>query len=151
ESTSPVPKSSTIFESSEAPVANPDDWVKLAATWQPSSQTWGPLAESWKQSARPANADVPPEKPVATTLPVSDGQQSSLNHTSRHDEPQQTGTLTSPAEPSSKPKSPPSVNYQDSQESPWWLWPVVVFNSGFDHVLSLFGPLGDWLRGRTGR
>jgi hypothetical protein len=47
----------------------PDDWVRLASTWQPSAQTWQPLAQSWQQAARPAERSAPMPAPQPALPP----------------------------------------------------------------------------------
>ena len=53
--------------------------------------------------------------------------------------------LSVPEKPSSRPAATPTVG------APWFLWPLVLFNTVFDACLTPWGAPGRWLRGPGGR
>jgi hypothetical protein len=127
-----------------------DSWVPLSSTWQPSSLTWKPLAQSWQQTAaapppekapqqEPAQPAVPapratpaweaiPEREIAPVPDIADAYRLKV------DEPKPAAEERPAAEPIR-----------------WWALPLVAFNWCFDLFLLPFGPLGRFLRGRSGR
>jgi hypothetical protein len=163
-----------------APVREPgpDDWIRLASTWQPSAQTWQPLAQSWQQAARstertpaPAPAapaqwpDAPPPElsftnPSAAALePAAPVYRDAPAVYREVDAPKQESLedLIVPRndhDNSPAPKPDKKVVQQASDSGPgidWWQWPFVAVNATFDLITLPLGPLGTGLRSRAGR
>jgi hypothetical protein len=143
----------------------PDDWVRLASTWQPSAQTWQPLAQSWQQAARPAErpvvppaAAVPPPAPVAPPPPA---------RAMEPEEPPPHHFAPVPTTPAAEalaedlfvPLSAPRTEVKSTPQSPApagsgyavWQWPLLPVNAAFDLLTLPLGPLGAGLRTRAGR
>jgi hypothetical protein len=126
------------------------DWVPLRSSWQPSPHTWGPLADNWQQVRAEALAQVPRSEPDWTpaTPPPS---QIVIPPPPAHSEPAPAPLAQFPGTNTSG--SPPRADTPDSQEErpAGLLLPLVLFNRAFDLFLLPLGPLGGWLRGRSGR
>lgn len=133
--------------------SNHDDWVNLAATWQPSPETWGPLAETWKQSAKapPANrAPAPYAQPEDKRLPLEE-----KPHVPVFEPPARPEPIP---EPRPAPTFVPTSTTTETRDErnpksslPLVLMPLAGFNLLFDMMLVPFGPLGAWLKRRAGR
>jgi hypothetical protein len=140
----------------------PDDWVRLASTWQPSAQTWQPLAQSWQQAARPAERPVPTSPLPAPVAPASISPLPEI--------PERAPVFQAPEVVA--PSSPPEMDLADLVVPPtpapqvqvpatheparalgyaWWQWPFVPANAAFDLVTLALGPLGAGMRSRAGR
>lgn len=120
------------------------DWVPLRSSWQPSAQTWKPLADTWQQTARtpepmptlPPEPSLPPNPPAVTVR-------------------QETASVFPPVIPVAPPEPPaatvPAPPQYVPPRRPLILMPVVLFNQTFDLFLWPLGPVGTWLKGRSGR
>lgn len=135
---------------------NPDDWIKLAATWQPSPQTWAPLAETWKHSARTL-PQAPRVEPVAEETAVPSRPSKLRVPPTPLEMPLSPPVRETEGPPLAPPKASSPASQQEAVPPAWedipprYLWLLVVFNKVFDVGLMLFGPLGEWLKGRMGR
>lgn len=139
----------------------PDDWVRLASTWQPSAQTWQPLAQSW-QAARPGTRPAPPvpapPERVAETHPATPVAPARRVVAARQAPVAPPVQVAEPvAEPEDvfvavelEPAPPKNVPAARAKYS-WWQWPFVPVNVVFDLATLPLGPLGAGLRSRVGR
>jgi hypothetical protein len=119
-----------------------DNWVPLSSTWQPSALTWKPLARSWQQSegAAPAEIAEPPAKELPVWEPVAPAATEAAAVPTDAFQ-----VLKEPRRP-----HPDTIDLADEQGGRW-AKPLVWFNSAFDLCLTPLGPVGDFLRSRTGR
>jgi hypothetical protein len=148
----------------------PDDWVRLASTWQPSAQTWQPLAQSWQQAARPAErpvapppAPVPPPVPVAppppARLPVPDSSPPEYFGPAAVAPAVVAPVAEAPSEDVFVPPASAQPDTKPTSASPastglgyaWWQWPLLPVNAAFDLLTMPLGLLGAGLRTRAGR
>ena len=151
----------------------PDDWIRLASSWQPSPQTWQPLAESWQQ-ARPTppvrrapdprpvefapvheeyNPPSPPPAPPVqphVQLPEPEPRREEVILPPAPRVPDAQSEVAPKAAPRPRRPSAPPAPTSDAP-TPWVLWPLVAFNLLFDLVLLPWGPLGRGFRTRAGR
>jgi hypothetical protein len=144
----------------------PDDWVRLASTWQPSAQTWQPLAQSWQQAARPGErvpAAPPAPTPEPLALPVAVSEPAPVVFAVppfappvQPDGPPAEAALHDlvfpPVAPVDQPApSLPETPAEVALEYGWWQWPFVAVNVVFEFATLPLGPLGAGLRTRAGR
>ena len=124
-----------------------DNWVPLSSTWQPSALTWKPLAESWKapEATAVSDAAATDSEPVGKVMPawepVSD--LPGTHFPTPAEAPvgagkERTARIGLAASPADRPL-------------PFWVWPLVWFNDAFDGSLTGLGPVGRFLRSRSGR
>jgi hypothetical protein len=155
----------------------PDDWIRLASTWQPSAQTWQPLAQSWQQAARspasaaPAPAPVAPPplpQPIAPSLaeramalaeramafapaPAVNAQPEAPAQTEHPVSEPELHDLVFPASGPREATPARQSNAEEPQVYSVWEWPVVAVNWVFDVITLPLGPLGAGMRSRIGR
>lgn len=96
------------------------------------------------------------EHPVAAEESVDPALRISGYRAIRTETGWEVGKLSESGSPSeSQPRELISEPRDTSEAEPnavsWWLYPVVCLNWIYDGVTFLFGPLGRWLRGETGR
>jgi hypothetical protein len=162
----PEPSAPVVPEHEVEGPIEPEVWVPLSSTWQPSPQTWPPLADSWhqangtapmpglQQEALPREILVP--QPAATPVPppIEPMQRSTVlaEQVTRLSQ-DQTGEMPVPPSAAPTPAEPRlSLTAEDAPVAmPRALLPLLWFNQGFDACMEPLGAVGSWLCGSRGR
>jgi hypothetical protein len=162
----PEPSAPVAPEPAAEGLGEPEVWVPLRSTWQPSPQTWPPLADSWhqangtapmpgpQQEAMPREIIAPQPATTAAPSPVESVHRSTVP-AEQMTRPAQdkTGETPVPSSAAPTPAEPRlSLTAEDAPVAvPRPLLPLLWFNQGFDACMEPLGAVGRWLCGSRGR